>query len=119
MPLILGPNTFALDAVRILLARGRPAAALEVFKMIDPENMNSAYLYSLLHFAVLGGLVSCPRIIIIIIIIIISLHIYIVTLFVDSVNVLLECWTYIICLSTVFQVQFYLDECLCNIQKIV
>ncbi|CAH8485130.1 unnamed protein product [Schistosoma mattheei] len=56
MPLILGPNTFALDAVRILLARGRPAAALEVFKMIDPENMNSAYLYSLLHFAVLGGL---------------------------------------------------------------
>ncbi|CAH8490978.1 unnamed protein product [Schistosoma bovis] len=56
MPPILGPNTFASDAVRILLARGRPAAALEVFKMMDPENMNSAYLYSLLHFAVLGGL---------------------------------------------------------------
>ncbi|CAH8490999.1 unnamed protein product [Schistosoma margrebowiei] len=56
MPVILDPNTFASDAVRILLARGRPAAALEVFKMMDSKNMSSAYLYSLLHFAVLGGL---------------------------------------------------------------
>ncbi|CAI2725806.1 unnamed protein product [Schistosoma spindalis] len=56
MPQMLSPNTFASDAVKILLARGRPAAALEVFKMMDLKNMNSAYLYSLLYFADLGGL---------------------------------------------------------------
>ncbi|XP_018645028.1 hypothetical protein Smp_136670 [Schistosoma mansoni] len=56
MPFSLSSNTFALDAVRILLAHGRPAAALEVFKMMDLKNIDNAYLISLPRFAVHGGL---------------------------------------------------------------
>ncbi|CAH8429326.1 unnamed protein product [Schistosoma rodhaini] len=56
MPFSLSSNTFALDAVRILLAHGRLAAALEVFKMMDLKNIDNAYLISLLRFAVHGGL---------------------------------------------------------------
>ncbi|CAH8470202.1 unnamed protein product [Schistosoma turkestanicum] len=58
-PLSLNSNNSALNTVKILLARGYTAAALEIFKMIHLNQTTTAtdtYLRSLLRFAILGGL---------------------------------------------------------------
>ncbi|VDQ15648.1 unnamed protein product [Trichobilharzia regenti] len=52
------PYDFAQDTVKVLLAKGRPAAALEVFKIMRPENATEGYLHSLPLYAATGGLNS-------------------------------------------------------------
>ncbi|TNN11275.1 Leucine-rich PPR motif-containing protein [Schistosoma japonicum] len=56
IPLPLHSNAFAQDTVKILLARGRATAALEVFKLMDLTSTKDAFLYSLPRYAAHGGL---------------------------------------------------------------
>ncbi|CAH8429227.1 unnamed protein product [Schistosoma rodhaini] len=50
------PFEFAVDTVKILLAKGRPAAALEIFKIIDNYPEHHEYLSKLALYAAAGGL---------------------------------------------------------------
>ncbi|CAH8532868.1 unnamed protein product [Schistosoma turkestanicum] len=50
------PFDFAIDSVKVLLAKGRPDAALEIFKINYSHERNNNHLSSLPTYAVAGGL---------------------------------------------------------------
>lgn len=52
------PLEFAIDTVKVLLAKGRPAAALEIFKVIHKYQKQNDHLSSFPVYAAAGGLVS-------------------------------------------------------------
>ncbi|VDP01577.1 unnamed protein product [Schistosoma margrebowiei] len=52
------PLEFAIDTVKVLLAKGRPAAALEIFKIIHKYQKQNDHLSAFPVYAAAGGLVS-------------------------------------------------------------